>query len=138
MCTGNSMWASIWSTAISKIWCSNIHCYCLSYFSLSSSDSFVGLLGEDTHFSWPRSFDFTRSWKICFVHDPCSLCLCNTSGLGSILSDAKFDQSPLPKLPNPHLKTSSQQKATWKQRVMEELMKRGLVKLCIRKYRTKA
>jgi len=31
-----------------------------------------------------------------------------------------------PKLPNPNLKTSSQQKATWKQRVMEELMTREL------------
>ncbi|KAL2324161.1 hypothetical protein Fmac_023219 [Flemingia macrophylla] len=30
----------------------------------------VDLLGEDTHFSWPRPFDFTRSRKLCLVHDP--------------------------------------------------------------------
>ncbi|WVZ17829.1 hypothetical protein V8G54_010811 [Vigna mungo] len=37
VCTGNSLWASIWSTTIQKIWCSDLHCNCLSCFSLSSS-----------------------------------------------------------------------------------------------------
>jgi len=90
---GNSMWASIWSTAIQNIWCSDLHCNCLSCFSLSSSDFFVDELGEPAHFTWPRSFGFFRSWEICFVHDPCSLCLCNTSVFGSILFDAEFDES---------------------------------------------
>jgi len=94
MCTGNSMWTSIWSKAIQKIWCSNLHCTRLAYFILSSSDSFVDILGEAAHYTWPRPFDFTRSWKICCVHDPCSLCLRSTSDLGSILFDAKSHQSP--------------------------------------------
>lgn len=47
-------------------------------------------------------------------------------------------ESAAPKQPNPDLKTNSQQKATWKHRVTVELITRGSIKLCIRKYLTSA
>ena len=43
-----------------------------------------------------------------------------------------------PRLPNPDLKTSIQQRPIWKQTVIVELITSGLIKLCIKKYRTNA
>ncbi|KAL4288147.1 hypothetical protein AHAS_Ahas19G0257100 [Arachis hypogaea] len=54
-------WLSLWSKAIYKIWCSNLHLYCSFESSLYFSLSFMDMLGENNGFVWSRPFDFIRS-----------------------------------------------------------------------------
>lgn len=88
-CVGNTMWTSLWSSAISKTWNTDIYCYFFSHHCLYPFLNLVDLLGKNTHFHRTRSFDFTWSRNFCHLVYTCSLWICNPSTTYKVFPNAK-------------------------------------------------
>lgn len=92
------MWASIWSSAVSKNWNSNLHCNILFILSMFSAFLSRDLHGKAASFGRPRPPDFTRSRQVYNLASSSSVCLCSNAGAYSIFSVSKFDHSHVLKL----------------------------------------
>lgn len=92
-CPRNSMWTSLWSSAISKSWSSNLHWYVLHLLNLHSSVPILALLGKATSIRRSRSSDFARSWEIHCLADSWALCLCISSTTCEIFPGTKLSNS---------------------------------------------
>lgn len=85
------MWASIWSKAISAAWNLHILCHNFSHFGLLTSVSPLDIHGKTANIVRPRPFNRTRSWQICNLAHPFTICLCRSSIVGSILPSSGLD-----------------------------------------------